>query len=116
MRGAVNATLEQLPEAHRAAIILREIDGLTYAQIAAAMATPVGTVRSRIFRARELIDQHLRTVFEGGLGRAMQGEASTRLTPREERRAAATPARASENALRCASECRCYTRGLRGIG
>jgi RNA polymerase sigma-70 factor (ECF subfamily) len=69
MHGAVNATLQQLPETHRAAVMLREIDGLTYAQIAAAMATPVGTVRSRIFRARELIDHHLRPVFEGGIGR-----------------------------------------------
>lgn len=78
MRGAVNASLEQLPEAHRAAIILREIDGLTYAQIAAAMATPVGTVRSRIVRVREIIDQHLRAVFEGGLGRDA-GRHSTRV-------------------------------------
>jgi RNA polymerase sigma-70 factor (ECF subfamily) len=69
MRGAMNSTLEQLPVTHRAAIILREVDGLTYVQIAAVMATPVGTVRSRIFRARELIDQRLRPVFEGGLGR-----------------------------------------------
>jgi RNA polymerase sigma-70 factor, ECF subfamily len=69
MHGAVNATLQQLPEMHRAAIVLREIDGLTYAQIAAAMAAPVGTVRSRIFRAREFIDYHLRPAFEGGLGR-----------------------------------------------
>lgn len=69
MHGAVNATLQQLPETHRTAVMLREIEGLTYAQIASAMATPVGTVRSRIFRARELIDHHLRCVFEGGIGR-----------------------------------------------
>jgi RNA polymerase sigma-70 factor (ECF subfamily) len=77
MRGTMNSTLEQLPETHRAAIILREVDGLTYLQIAAAMATPVGTVRSRIFRARELIDHQLCRVFEGGLGR----EAGRRLRP-----------------------------------
>lgn len=69
MRGVVNAALEALPEAHRTAIIAREIDGLTYEEIAAAMTTPVGTVRSRIFRAREMIDRQLRTVFDGGLGR-----------------------------------------------
>ena len=65
----VDAALKALPEAHRAAIIFREIDGLTYEEIAAAMTTPVGTVRSRVFRARELIDHQVRMVFEGGLGR-----------------------------------------------
>ena len=65
----VDAALEALPEAHRAAIIYREIDGLTYEEIAAAMTTPVGTVRSRVFRARELIDHQVRMVFDGGLGR-----------------------------------------------
>src|ERR1035441_9446160 len=67
--GMVNATLESLPPGHRTAIMLREIDGLTYAAIAAAMAIPIGTVRSRVFRAREYIDQQLRQVFAGGLGR-----------------------------------------------
>jgi RNA polymerase sigma-70 factor, ECF subfamily len=56
MRGAVNATLEQLPEAHRAAIALRDIDGITYAQIAAATDTPVGTVRSRLFQSPRATD------------------------------------------------------------
>ena len=65
----VNATLNTLPDGHRTAIILREIDGLTYEQIAAAMATPVGTVRSRLFRAREVISHQLRRVYAGGLGR-----------------------------------------------
>ena len=51
------------------AIVLRELDGLSYEEIAAAMECPVGTVRSRIFRAREAIDKRLREVFEGGLGR-----------------------------------------------
>jgi RNA polymerase sigma-70 factor (ECF subfamily) len=66
---AVGAALAQLPESHRLAITLREIDGFTYKQIAAAMASPIGTVRSRVFRARELIDQQLRRVYPGGLGR-----------------------------------------------
>jgi len=47
IRGMVNAALEALPEAHRTAIMLREIDGLTYREIAATMAIPLGTVRSR---------------------------------------------------------------------
>jgi DNA-directed RNA polymerase specialized sigma24 family protein len=48
---------------------LREIDGLSYQQIASAMSIPVGTVRSRIFRARDIIDHKLRRVHDGGLGR-----------------------------------------------
>ena len=54
----------------RAAIVMREIDGLSYEEIATAMECPVGTVRSRIFRAREAIDERLRPLIEGGLGRA----------------------------------------------
>ena len=69
IRLAVNAALEALPATHRTAIISREIDGLTYEQIAAAMITPIGTVRSRVFRAREMVDRQLRMVFDAGLGR-----------------------------------------------
>src|ERR1700730_9971943 len=69
IRGMVSATLENLSEEHRTVITLREIDGLSYKEIASAMSTPVGTVRSRVFRARDLIDQQLRRVYEGGLGR-----------------------------------------------
>lgn len=69
IRATVNAALQSLPEVHRTAIMLRELEGMSYEQIAAAMGTPVGTVRSRVFRARELIDRELRQVFEGGLGR-----------------------------------------------
>jgi RNA polymerase sigma-70 factor (ECF subfamily) len=69
IRGMVNATLESLSEEHRTVITLREIDGLSYKDIASAMSTPVGTVRSRVFRARDLIDQQLRRVYVGGLGR-----------------------------------------------
>jgi RNA polymerase sigma-70 factor (ECF subfamily) len=53
----------------RNAIVLRELEGMSYEEIAAAMDCPVGTVRSRIFRAREAIDNRLREVFDGGLGR-----------------------------------------------
>ena len=49
--------------------MLRELEGMSYEEIAAAMDCPVGTVRSRIFRAREAIDNRLREVFDGGLGR-----------------------------------------------
>jgi RNA polymerase sigma-70 factor, ECF subfamily len=69
IRGMVNAVLEALPESYRTAIMLREIDGLTYREIAATMAIPLGTVRSRVFRARDAIDQELRQVCESGLGR-----------------------------------------------
>ncbi|MDT0595813.1 RNA polymerase sigma factor RpoE [Glaciecola petra] len=51
------ATIENLPDDLRAAITLREIEGLSYEEIAAVMECPVGTVRSRIFRAREAIDK-----------------------------------------------------------
>ncbi|HEY1892656.1 MAG TPA: RNA polymerase sigma factor RpoE [Steroidobacteraceae bacterium] len=70
IRSTVNAAIDSLPDDLRTAIVLRELEGLSYEEIAAAMACPVGTVRSRIFRAREAIDQRLREVFEGGLGRA----------------------------------------------
>ena len=70
IRSTVNAAIEALPEDLRTAIVLRELEGLSYEEIAAAMDCPVGTVRSRIFRAREAIDRRLREVFEGGLGRA----------------------------------------------
>jgi RNA polymerase sigma-70 factor (ECF subfamily) len=70
IRSTVNAAIDALPDDLRTAIVLRELEGLSYEEIAAAMACPVGTVRSRIFRAREAIDRRLREVFEGGLGRA----------------------------------------------
>jgi len=70
IRRTVNSAIDELPEDLRAAIMLRELEGLSYEEIAAAMDCPVGTVRSRIFRAREAIDRRLREVFEGGLGRA----------------------------------------------
>src|ERR1700741_2750188 len=70
IRSIVNAAIDALPEDLRTAIVLRELEGLSYEEISAAMDCPVGTVRSRIFRAREAIDRRLREVFEGGLGRA----------------------------------------------
>ena len=70
IRSTVNSAIDALPEDLRTAIVLRELEGLSYEEIADAMGCPVGTVRSRIFRAREAIDRRLREVFEGGLGRA----------------------------------------------
>jgi RNA polymerase sigma-70 factor (ECF subfamily) len=69
IRDTVNSAIESLPDDLRTAIVLREIDGLSYEEIAATMDCPVGTVRSRIFRAREAIDKRLRPIFDGGLGR-----------------------------------------------
>jgi RNA polymerase sigma-70 factor (ECF subfamily) len=60
----VNRAVADLPEDLRTAIILREIEGLSYEEIAAAMDCPVGTVRSRIFRAREAIDRNLKPLLD----------------------------------------------------
>jgi RNA polymerase sigma-70 factor, ECF subfamily len=60
----VMQTVEALPEELRTAITLREVDGLSYEEIAEAMDCPIGTVRSRIFRARDAIDQKLRPLLD----------------------------------------------------
>ncbi|HTS52651.1 MAG TPA: RNA polymerase sigma factor RpoE [Burkholderiales bacterium] len=60
----VNDTMEALPEELRTAIVLREIDGLSYEEIATVMNCPIGTVRSRIFRARETIAERLRPMLQ----------------------------------------------------
>ena len=59
----VNQTLDSLPEELRTAISLREIDGLSYEEIANIMDCPIGTVRSRIVRAREAISEQLRPLL-----------------------------------------------------
>lgn len=59
IRQTVNRAIADLPEDLRTAIILREIEGMTYEEIAQTMECPVGTVRSRIFRARESIDKRV---------------------------------------------------------
>jgi RNA polymerase sigma-70 factor (ECF subfamily) len=61
---AVNASIEALSEDLRQAITLREIEGLSYEEIADVMNCPIGTVRSRIFRAREAIAQRLRPLLD----------------------------------------------------
>jgi len=61
---AVNEAVEALPEELRQAIILREMEGLSYEEIAETMNCPIGTVRSRIFRAREAIAAKLRPILD----------------------------------------------------
>ncbi|MGQ0658173.1 MAG: RNA polymerase sigma factor RpoE [Chromatiales bacterium] len=64
IRDTVFRTIERLPEDLRTAITLREMEGWSYEQIAEVMECPIGTVRSRIFRAREAIDHQLRPLLE----------------------------------------------------
>lgn len=64
IQATVEAAIEGLPEELRTAIVLRELEGLSYEEIAVAMDCPVGTVRSRIFRAREAIGNRLRSLLD----------------------------------------------------
>ncbi len=65
----VNLAMEQLPEDLRRALTLREIDGLSYDEIAELMDCPIGTVRSRIFRAREAVAAKIRPLLEHRSGK-----------------------------------------------
>ena len=65
----INAAMESLPEELRQAITLREIEGLTYEEISEAMNCPIGTVRSRIFRAREAISVKVKPLLENQSGK-----------------------------------------------
>lgn len=60
----VQQTLDDLPDELRTALVLRELEGMSYEEIARAMNCPIGTVRSRIFRAREAIDKRLKPLLE----------------------------------------------------
>lgn len=60
----INAAMDALPEELRTAIVLREIDGMSYEEIAGIMDCPIGTVRSRIFRAREAVAGKLRPLLD----------------------------------------------------
>lgn len=64
IKAVVFDTLNTLPEELKMAISLRELDGMSYEEIANVMGSPVGTVRSRIFRAREVIDKRLQALLE----------------------------------------------------
>ncbi len=63
----LNIAMDELPEELRMAITLREIEGLSYDEIAESMGCPIGTVRSRIFRAREAISEKLRPLLDTAL-------------------------------------------------
>lgn len=65
----VNSSLQELPDDLRTALTLREIEGLSYEEIAAVMDCPIGTVRSRIFRAREAIATNLRPLLGTSIDR-----------------------------------------------
>ncbi len=65
LEDVVNRAIGELPDDLRSAVTLREFDGLSYEEIADIMDCPVGTVRSRIFRAREAIDKQVRAQLEG---------------------------------------------------
>jgi len=64
IKQTVFAAIEGLPDDLKSAITLREIEGLSYEEIAEVMDCPIGTVRSRIFRARDVIDKELRPLLE----------------------------------------------------
>ena len=65
IENTVYGTIANLPEDLRTAIMLRELDGMSYEEIATTMECPIGTVRSRIFRAREAIDEKLKPLLDG---------------------------------------------------
>ncbi|MBV1928587.1 MAG: RNA polymerase sigma factor RpoE [Gammaproteobacteria bacterium] len=67
LQEVVDNAIQALPEDLRTAVSLRELDGLSYEDIASVMDCPVGTVRSRIFRAREAIDKQVKALFDGRL-------------------------------------------------
>lgn len=66
---AVNSAMEALPEELRQAVTLREIEGLSYEEISEVMNCPIGTVRSRIFRAREAISAKVKPLLENQTGK-----------------------------------------------
>lgn len=65
IRMVISNAIDTLPEDLRTAIMLRELEGMSYDEIAEAMDCPIGTVRSRIFRAREAIDKVLKPLLDG---------------------------------------------------
>ncbi len=64
IESTVYKAIKELPEDLKTAITLRELEGMTYEEIANVMECPIGTVRSRIFRARETIDKHLKPLLD----------------------------------------------------
>jgi RNA polymerase sigma-70 factor (ECF subfamily) len=64
LAGTIQDAIDELPEELRVAIVLRELEGLSYEEIATAMDCPIGTVRSRIFRARDAIEKRIRPLID----------------------------------------------------
>jgi len=64
LKKAINEAISALPEDLRVAVSLREYEGMSYEDIASIMDCPIGTVRSRIFRARESIEKHIHDLLE----------------------------------------------------
>ncbi len=64
LKGVIDRAIAELPEDLRTALLLREMDGLSYEEIAEVMECPIGTVRSRIFRAREAVDRHVEPLMQ----------------------------------------------------
>ena len=64
LAGTIQSAIDELPEELREAIVLRELEGLSYEEIATAMDCPIGTVRSRIFRARDAIEKRIRPLLD----------------------------------------------------
>jgi len=64
IQATIVAAIDDLPDDLRTAILLREVEGLSYEEIANVMGCPVGTVRSRIFRARESVDNRLKPLLK----------------------------------------------------
>jgi len=64
LAAVIQDAIEELPEDLRTALVLRELDGLSYEEIASAMDCPIGTVRSRIFRARDAVDRRIRPLLD----------------------------------------------------
>jgi RNA polymerase sigma-70 factor (ECF subfamily) len=72
----VLSSIRYLCEDQRTAIVLHELEGRSYAEVATAMSCPIGTVRSRVYRAREVVDNRLRVIYEEGLGRVKRAAPS----------------------------------------
>jgi RNA polymerase sigma-70 factor (ECF subfamily) len=66
--GTVQAALDRLPQEFRTAVVLADIEGLSYDEVAAALRCPVGTVRSRLHRARQMLREALRPYLGAGRG------------------------------------------------
>ena len=67
MKKAIDQAIDELPDDLRTAFCLREFSGLSYEEITEIMGCPVGTVRSRIFRAREALDKKIRPLLDEGI-------------------------------------------------